>query len=670
MKKILLSLGTLVVVGVIVVGATISFYNDTETSTGNIFTAGSIDLKVDHLAQTYNGVDCKTCSVTIQSDTTNQVTAQVGGTDLGPFPHSAVLVSPPLNSAWIANIPGASWIWWIDPTPEAEKGVDTTYTFQKKFTWMGPIAGATLNLYAGADNSYQVFLNGNPVGADANEWNFTTSTQDTYSGVALSPYIVQGQNTLEIKVKNWARPAGQTWDNPGGLLYKLVIDGNCGAEYFQNHCNLWQEKDLGAGDTFFNFGDVKPGDLGTDVISLHVSSNDAYSCFIVNNKDDEENSLLTPEIAAGDLPNVGNPTGFGELSNFLNVFTWRDTNGNGLYDGSETPLGSGPLSSLSSIMSMDPLNLPFLAANTTQNIGLVWCAGTLSAPILNNPFVCNGNGMGNIAQSDSFTADLTAYAEQVRNNSGFRCEGVQLPTQGGGTQALGPETVDLGAADSFALLAKTGITNTGSHASHITGNIGNSPGTAAQMDNVFCSEITGTIYGVNTAYTGSGDPSCFAGTAPDKTFVDNAILAIETAYGDAAGRALPNGTELYGGNLGGRVFAPGLYKWSTNVTIPTDVTLSGGANDVWIFQISGDLSIASGGSVPAGIKVKLIGGAQAKNVFWQVGGGVGATLGTYSTFNGTILSSKQVILQTGAVLNGRALAQTQVTLDADTVIKP
>jgi len=118
------------------------------------------------------------------------------------------------------------------------------------------------------------------------------------------------------------------------------------------------------------------------------------------------------------------------------------------------------------------------------------------------------------------------------------------------------------------------------------------------------------------------------------------------------------------GNIGGMTLAPGLYKWGTSVTIPTDVTLSGGANDVWIFQISGDLSIASAK------EVKLIGGALAKNVFWQVGGPTGATLGTYSTFRGTILSSKQVILQSGAVLYGRAMAQTQVTLDANTVTLP
>jgi hypothetical protein len=143
-----------------------------------------------------------------------------------------------------------------------------------------------------------------------------------------------------------------------------------------------------------------------------------------------------------------------------------------------------------------------------------------------------------------------------------------------------------------------------------------------------------------------------------------------TAYTDAAGMTNPTATELGSGDISGLTIAPGLYKWSTDVNINTNVTLSGGANDVWIFQIAGDLNVASAGSVPAGVHVILSGGAQAGNIFWQVGGVTGATLGTYSTFNGTILSAKQIILQTGAVLNGRALAQTDVTLDTNTVVIP
>ncbi len=235
--------------------------------------------------------------------------------------------------------------------------------------------------------------------------------------------------------------------------------------------------------------------------------------------------------------------------------------------------------------------------------------------------------------------------------------------------ASGPSAVDLSSAGNFAILSKTGITDTGSHTSDITGNIGSSPITAAAMNNVFCTEITGKIYGVDAAYIGSGNQSCFLGNPPaaNKTLVDNAILDMLAAYTDVAGRTNPTAIELGAGNIGGMTLAPGIYKWGTDVTISTNVTLSGSASDVWIFQIAGNLNIASAGSVSSGIKVLLAGGAKPSNVFWQVGGVSGATLGTYSTFNGSILSAKQIMMQTGSVLNGRALAQTQVTLDASTV---
>ncbi len=227
--------------------------------------------------------------------------------------------------------------------------------------------------------------------------------------------------------------------------------------------------------------------------------------------------------------------------------------------------------------------------------------------------------------------------------------------------AAGPASVDLGSAANFVILTKTGITNVPT--SVITGNIGTSPITGASITGLGCAEVTGIIYTVNEA-----GPAC---RVVDPTLLTAAISGMEIAYTNAAGRTLPNTTELGAGDISGLTIAPGLHKWSTDVDINTDVTLSGGANDVWIFQIAGDLNIASGGSVPTGIKVILAGGAQAKNIFWQVGASnFGATLGTYSTFNGTILSAKQVIIQTGAVLNGRALADSQVTLDANTVMAP
>jgi hypothetical protein len=135
---------------------------------------------------------------------------------------------------------------------------------------------------------------------------------------------------------------------------------------------------------------------------------------------------------------------------------------------------------------------------------------------------------------------------------------------------------------------------------------------------------------------------------------------MQTAFTDAAGRTLPDHTELGAGNISGMTLAPGLYKWSTGVLITNaGVILSGGANDVWIFQIAQDLTVDNSAIVTLG------GSAQAKNIFWQVSGQ--ATLGTSANFKGIILSQTLISLNTGAVLHGRALAQTAVTLNANPV---
>jgi len=135
-----------------------------------------------------------------------------------------------------------------------------------------------------------------------------------------------------------------------------------------------------------------------------------------------------------------------------------------------------------------------------------------------------------------------------------------------------------------------------------------------------------------------------------------------TAYNNAAGRLSPDFLELGTGNIGSRTLSAGLYKWTNTVTIPADVTISGTADDVWIFQISGDLTMS------AGANITLEGGAKASNIFWQVAGE--ATFGTTSHFEGIILSMTGITFQTGASFNGRALAQTAVILDGNTVVQP
>jgi len=139
---------------------------------------------------------------------------------------------------------------------------------------------------------------------------------------------------------------------------------------------------------------------------------------------------------------------------------------------------------------------------------------------------------------------------------------------------------------------------------------------------------------------------------------------LATAYNDAAGRS----TDVIpvSGNLGGQTLVPGLYKSMSTLEISSgDLTLDAqdDANAVWIFQIGSTLTTASG------CKVILAGGAQAKNIFWQVGSS--ATLGTASVFKGNIMAQVSITLTTGATLDGRALARTgAVTLGANTITKP
>ncbi|MFA5841278.1 MAG: ice-binding family protein [Candidatus Paceibacterota bacterium] len=220
-------------------------------------------------------------------------------------------------------------------------------------------------------------------------------------------------------------------------------------------------------------------------------------------------------------------------------------------------------------------------------------------------------------------------------------------------------TVNLGGAANFAILAKTAITTTGVTA--ITGNIGISPAAASTVTGFGpVMDPSGTF---STSSLINGNMYAADYTAPTPSTLTTAVNDMLTAYTDAAGRAADS-TNFNAGNLGGQTLAPGVWKWTTDVTIPTDVTLSGTASDVWILQMTGNLTIASATSV------LLSGGALASNVFWQVGGGTGATLASTSVFNGTILSAKQVIMQSGATLNGRALADTQVTLIGNTVGTP
>ena len=224
--------------------------------------------------------------------------------------------------------------------------------------------------------------------------------------------------------------------------------------------------------------------------------------------------------------------------------------------------------------------------------------------------------------------------------------------------AAGPSAVNLGSSGNFAILAKTGISATG--ATSVAGDMGVSPAAATYMTGFGLIADSSNQFSTSSLLNGKAFAANYAPPTPAK--MTTAVSDMQTAYTDAAGRTNPTATELGAGNIGGMTLAPGLYKWGTGVTIPTDTTLSGGANDVWIFQIGQTLNVGNGAAVI------LSGGAQPQNIFWQVAGQ--ATLGTTSSVQGIILSQTAIVLKTGARLNGRALAQTAVTLDASTVTAP
>jgi hypothetical protein len=216
-----------------------------------------------------------------------------------------------------------------------------------------------------------------------------------------------------------------------------------------------------------------------------------------------------------------------------------------------------------------------------------------------------------------------------------------------------PAPVDLGTAGNFTILAKSGISDGGGI---VNGNIGVSPidqtgltGFSETLD--ASTQFSTSIYVVGKLYAADYG-------APTPTIMTAAISDMETAYTNAAGRAA-DVTGLGGGTIGvpeGALIS-GVYQWGTDLNITTNLTLSGSASDIWIFQVAQNLILSSG------VNILLVGGAQAKNIYWQVAGQ--ATLASTVVFNGNILCATAIVFN-DATLNGKALAQTAVTIGAGT----
>jgi len=208
-------------------------------------------------------------------------------------------------------------------------------------------------------------------------------------------------------------------------------------------------------------------------------------------------------------------------------------------------------------------------------------------------------------------------------------------------QAANPAMVSLGASSGIAVLAGSGITNTG--ATNITGDLALSPGTSI----------------------GGFPPGILTGTQHiNDNIATQAKLDLTAAYNDAAGRTSTDIVTL-SGNIGGLTLTPGLYKSTSSLAISSgDLTFDakGNADAIFILQIASALTTTSGR------KVILAGGALASHIFWQVGSS--ATFGTTSVFKGTILAMQSITFNTGATLDGRAMARTgAIVMAGNTIVK-
>jgi hypothetical protein len=308
--------------------------------------------------------------------------------------------------------------------------------------------------------------------------------------------------------------------------------------------------------------------------------------------------------------------------------------------GASTAICQGALVSATFSKAMNPATIISPATTFTLTAGGAGVPGTVS--IDSADLVATFTPTNPLALNTQYTATITTGAHDQFGN------GLAADFTWSFTTAASacPAPIGTGSACGFGILAATpSVTNVGP--TNVTADIGIWP--AASIVGFPPGTLTGTKHTADAvAQTAQGD--------------------LTTAYNAAAGAA---GGAALTADIGGQTLPPGVYKATTTLGITGILTLDGKGdpNSAWIFQVGSALTTAAGSPSAPASQVNLIGGAQAKNVVWQIGSS--ATLGTYSTLQGTIMAQASITLGTGATLNGRALARTgAVTLDSNPVNVP
>jgi len=344
-------------------------------------------------------------------------------------------------------------------------------------------------------------------------------------------------------------------------------------------------------------------------------------------------------------------------------FDWTFTTGTGTDVTAPTVASTSPADGATGVLrntkitvvfseAIDPETVTSASISLNDDTAGATVAGSLR---YTNPTTVVLSPGANLAADSAHTLTLSTAITDLAANA------LALTTASfttGAETSSAPGTVDLGTAGNYVILAKTGISTTGT--THITGDIAVSPESQTALTGFSETLALDGTFATSPRVTGK----LFAAdmTSPTPSILTTAVSDMETAYADAAGRVDPDFTELGAGEIGGMTLDPGLYQWGTGVLVASDVTLNGSADDVWIFQIGQDLKLQDGKAII------LSGGAVPENIFWQVAGEVTLQAGT--TLNGIILGQTAIVLKSGAVINGRALAQTATTLIANEINEP
>ncbi|MFA5051676.1 MAG: DUF642 domain-containing protein [Patescibacteria group bacterium] len=455
-KRVWIGLGTIAVVAIVAVTATNAFFSDTEKSTGNQFTAGGIDLQVDSTSH-YNGLVCED-DVWVNHCTATGDNLLLNGDFEQPVVATAqkwdIFLSGTIGLGWIVDWEStqATYGGATRPAPalqEMHRGVNgwlpqngNQYT-ELDSDWDGPSGSmsgepALVKIYqdiattpgtkyelryhfsprpntASSENTLLIRIDGTQVASHT-----ATGASNTDWAMYTQEFVATAATTrVEFAGSGTANSFGVFLDNVS--LREMACDSTSDLEGAE--CDgTWELTDLGPTNKFFNFSDIKPGDWGEVTVSLHVSDNDAYSCALIDNMQNDDLSLTEPEQTAGDTTDGA---GNGELAQEVNFFAWAD-DGDNIWEQGEIPLFSNLFGPASDVLNgvAYPLFTPqtgVMEATTTKYVGLQWCFGTMTVDTTANTIACDGSTVGNAAQTDQLSADISFYVEQSRNNPNFVC---------------------------------------------------------------------------------------------------------------------------------------------------------------------------------------------------------------------------------------------------------